>query len=199
MKSFLKNNPLLFYVVKFIGAFCICYYGTFAVIGLAAPGRYYSSFIDHYFNYISWLRASLLYGSKALLGLFDYNASLANQYRLKLSGGSGVSIVYSCLGYGIMSFWIALIFANKGRFVRKLLWIIGGLFCIWAINVTRISLLLIVINKHRAMPLGIDHHTWFSIFAYLLIFILIYFYDKSGRIRPNTIDSEASALKVTEQ
>lgn len=29
------------------------------------------------------------------------------------------------------------------------------------------------------MPLGIDHHTWFNIFAYIFIFIMIWIYDRS--------------------
>jgi exosortase/archaeosortase family protein len=180
MKPLTKYKFFLIYLLKFIGAFCIIYFGTEAVIGISAPGKYYSPFIHNYLDYISWLRASLLHGSEALLTLSGYPAYLSSKYQLRIDG-TGVRIVYSCLGYGIMSFWLALIFANKGTFTKKLLWMIGGLLCVWLINIARICMMLLVTHKHSEMPLGIDHHTWFNIASYVLIFILMYFFDRSQK------------------
>jgi exosortase/archaeosortase family protein len=180
MKTFAKYKFFLIYLLKFIGAFCIIFYGTEAVIGISAPGKYYSPFIHNYLDYISWLRASLLHGAEALLTLSGYPAYFTSQYQLRIDG-AGVKIVYSCLGYGIMSFWLALIFANKGKFTKKLLWMTGGLVCIWLINIARISMMLLVTRGHSQMPLGIDHHTWFNIASYILIFILMYFFDRSQK------------------
>ena len=85
----------------------------------------------------------------------------------------------SCVGYGVYSFWIAFVAANRGSLAKKLAWISLGLLALWLINDIRITLFLLAINKGWPMPLGIDHHTWFAIFAYLLIFILIALYDRS--------------------
>ena len=60
------------------------------------------------------LRASLLWGAKGLLALFNYKTYLPDKYHLLMKGGSGVHIVYSCIGYGVMSFWGAFIIANTG-------------------------------------------------------------------------------------
>jgi hypothetical protein len=38
-------------------------------------------------------------------------------------------------------------------------------------------------DKGWPMPLGIDHHTWFNIFAYGLIFLMIWMYDRAFRTR----------------
>jgi exosortase/archaeosortase family protein len=84
----------------------------------------------------------------------------------------------------VYSFWIAFVAANKGRVLKKTLWIVFGLLGLWLINVIRITLFLTAINKGWPMPLGIDHHTWFNIFAYLLIFLMIWFYDRSFRDSP---------------
>jgi exosortase/archaeosortase family protein len=84
-----------------------------------------------------------------------------------------------CVGYGVYSFWIAFVMANKGKLLKKVLWIVFGVLGLWLINVVRITLFLTSINKGWPMPLGIDHHTWFNIFAYLLIFLMIWRYDKS--------------------
>jgi exosortase/archaeosortase family protein len=81
----------------------------------------------------------------------------------------------------VYSFWIAFVAANKGKLSKKILWIVCGVLALWLINVIRITLFLTSINKGWPMPLGIDHHTWFNIFAYLLIFVMIWMYDRSFR------------------
>ncbi|MEO6456450.1 MAG: hypothetical protein ABIN97_20405 [Ginsengibacter sp.] len=177
------RNAFLFYLLKFAGLFIIIYCVTFSIIGLSVPGGYYSSFIYHYLNYVSWLRASLLYASQWALSVFGYDSYITANVLLKLKDGYGVRIVYSCLGYGVMSFWIAFICANKGNLSRKFFWILGGLLLIWLINVTRICLLLLASNKHWQTLPPFDHHTLFNIAAYLTIFILMYFYDRSNKTR----------------
>lgn len=99
-------------------------------------------------------------------------------FLIRFNGGRGVYIAMSCVGYGVYSFWIAFVVANTGRFLKKAAWIFFGVLALWLINVIRITLFLTAINKGWPMPLGIDHHTWFNIFAYLLIFGMIGLYDK---------------------
>ena len=181
--NFYKNKNILLYTIKFIGVFCLCYYGALAVAGLSAPGKYYSPIVDHYFDLVSLLRSSLLYGAKWLVSLFGYETYFANEYILRIVNGSGIKMVYSCLGLGVMSFWVAFVFANNQTWIKKLQWIVGGLFLLWLINVIRISLLLISENGHWKIP-WFDHHTWFNIVAYFMIGILIYFYDRSVKIKP---------------
>ena len=171
-------KQFLLYCLKFLGVFAIAYFGTLAWIGLASPGNYYSPFIDHYLDYIAWLRASLLYGSKILLSIFGVDTTIPNIYSLQLVGGRAINLVYSCIGYGVMSFWIALIVANKGNFTTKLYWLIGGLIIIWFLNIIRMSLFLVTFNKGQTMPFGIDNHLFFNITAYAGIFVMIYFYDR---------------------
>jgi exosortase/archaeosortase family protein len=192
--SSLKKYPFIIYLVRFIGIFCILFYGTIGVIGLTSPGGYYSSFIDHYFNYVAWLRSSLLYGAKTVLSFWGFETYERDIYNLQMPGGRGVHIAFDCLGYGVMSFWAAFIIANEGSFIKKVKWIAGGLLLIWVINVLRISLLLVAINKHWGMPLGLNHHTWFNIAAYSCIFAMIYIFDtfskhpKKGQ-NPDTLTS----------
>lgn len=97
---------------------------------------------------------------------------------MQVRGGRGVNVGYDCLGYGVMSFWIAFVFANNGTWKRKLGWMAIGAFALWLINVLRISLVLVGANKNWKFPLGWDHHTWFNIVAYVAIFGMIWIYDK---------------------
>lgn len=151
-----------------------------AMIGLCAPGKYYSPFADNYLNYISLLRASLLNAAKIITGLFGFATYFVNEYTLRVVNGSGIKMIYSCLGFGVMSFWTAFVLAGNQELSSKVKWLIMGLAILWAINVLRISLLLIANNKHWPIPL-FDHHTWFNLLAYGLIFLLMWLYDKQYR------------------
>ena len=182
MKSFL-NKRILIYLVKFIGAFCFFYFGTLAIIGLSAPVGYYSGFVDKYLNFIPAFRDSLLYASKYFLAIFGYESYQAAPTQLRMVGGGAVNLVYSCLGYGVTSFWLAFVFANTGSWKKKLLWMIGGTAVLYIINVVRISLVLLSNDRGWHFPFGWDNHTWFNITAYLAIFILIYFFDRSVKLK----------------
>lgn len=159
----------------------LCYFTTLAVIGLSAPGGYYSPFISKYLDYVTWLKNSLINATASILSVFHIQTEREPGFYLRIKGGIGVIVAYDCVGYGVYSFWIAFVAANAGTFRKKTKWIVGGLLMLWLINVIRITLFLLAINKGWPMPLGLDHHTWFNIFAYLLIFILIIFYDRSAK------------------
>lgn len=187
------------YILKFLGIFCVLYFATQVVIAMAAPeGKYYSQLVANYFDYVSALKVSLMRGSAFILSLFGIATHEAPGFMLRMNGGRGVIIAYSCVGYGVYSFWAAFVIANRGRFLKKLWWVVAGLFCLWLINVIRISLFLTAINKGWPMPLGIDHHTWFNIVAYIFIFMMIFLYDRSFREKsgdPEVQGNSASGLQ----
>ncbi len=176
----LKDRVIWIYLLKFIGVFCLCYFGTLAVIGLSTPGKLYSPFVYHYLDYVSLLRNSLLYGIKWMAALFNFKTFFPGRYIIRVVDGSGITLVYSCLGYGVMSFWIAFIVANTGSFRKKVTWVMGGWILIWIINTIRLSMVLISNNQHWKIPL-FDHHTWFNLIAYLGLFLLIWLYDRSSK------------------
>lgn len=176
----MRDKNIWLYILKFAIIFCIFYFGTLAVIGLSSPaGSYYSSFIDHHLDYVSWLRASLMNATKGLLHLMRYDTYIISPSFLKLQYEGGINVAYDCLGYGIISFWIAFVIANKGKWQKKISWIFCGTFFLWCINVLRLSLILIFIKRKWNIPF-FDQHTWFNIAAYFFIFLMIYFYDRSS-------------------
>jgi exosortase/archaeosortase family protein len=181
--NFFKDRIFIRFVIKFLLVFCICYYGTLAIIGLSAPGGYYSAFVDKYLDYVSWLRSGLLHGSAFLLSLFGADTYKASEYTLQMVNGRGINIVYECIGYGIMSFWIAFVNASAGSYKKKLFWLITGLTFFFILNITRLSLVLVAINKNWPMPLGWNHHTWFNIVAYMVIFLLMFLYNRHAEVR----------------
>ncbi len=103
----------------------------------------------------------------------------------------GVHVVYSCIGYGVMSFWLSFILANQLSLKRKIKWIVGGLLMIWIINVVRISLMLVAVNEKWQSPFNFDNHTWFNIVAYIAIFTMMYFFDAAQkRVAAKTGDEQ---------
>ena len=175
----------------------MAYYGTIAVEGVAAPGHIYWPFVQHYLDYPSWLRASLLNGSKLLLSWFGYDSFVQDSYHLRIVGGSAVQLIYACLGVGVMSFWLAFVVANKGSWKRKIVWILGGMLCIWLINVTRISLVLVKNNSGRDMMWGLDNHDFFNILSYVALFLMIFFYDRIERRRKEHGEERNTGKKGT--
>lgn len=175
------QNSLVRYLFKFLLCFGLLYYGTRAMIGITAPGGFYWAFADRYLDYVSWLRTLLMNTSRMVLELAGYDIYMKDAYTIRMQGGLGVHVVYSCLGYGVMSFWTAFIFANKGTFRQKSFWILTGLLVIFSVNVGRICIMLVAVNKKWKSLFSLDNHTWFNIIAYALIFLLMWLFDRSNK------------------
>jgi exosortase/archaeosortase family protein len=92
-----------------------------------------------------------------------------------------------------MSFWAAFVISNNESVSNKTKWLMIGLAMLWAINVLRITFLLMANNKHWPIPF-FDHHTWFNLLAYGLIFLLMWMYDKHHKtIKNHLIQPAATA------
>lgn len=170
------HKELIKYLLKFFGLFGLLYFTYLAVFGLSDPRNYYSPFVDTYLNFINPLLRFILLATKGFVSLLGYEPFFKNEYALGLPDGHGVGMAAPCAGCGVMSFWIAFVFANKGPWKQKAAWMIGGCVVIFIINVLRISFLLVAFDKNKPLPFGWDHHDWFNVVAYGFIFLLIYLY-----------------------
>lgn len=167
------------FAVKFILLFLLFYYGTLAWIGLAAPGGAYVPFVAKYLDYVSLIKISLMKGASVVASIYGYSTIEEPGYVLRVKGGMEILIARDCVGFGVMSFWAAYVIATVMQNIKqKLFWLIAGLFILWLINVIRIGLFLVARNRGWDMPLALDHHTWFTIFAYGAIFLMIYIFEK---------------------
>ncbi len=173
----LKDKKFIRFAVKFLLLFCTFYFGTLAVIGLVAPGGLYSPFIEKYFDYVSWIKQSLIWAVKNVAHWSGYETFVRPDFVIS-SYNASIKIAMDCVGYGVYSFWAAYVIANDGSWIKKTLWVLGGLLLLWIINAGRISLFFLVLQKNKSMPFGIDHHTWFNIIAYIAIFGMIFLFEK---------------------
>ena len=178
--SWYNDRQFIRFVITFLVLFLVFYLGTQFWIGLAAPGGLYSPFVEHHLDYISWIKKLLMKGAAFVASWFGYDTIEEPGYLVRVVGKRGVIIACDCVGYGVYSFWAALMLAYQQSWKRKLIWIILGLLLLYTINQLRIGLLLVAINKGWKMPLGWDHHTWFNIVAYGAILIMLFFFGKAG-------------------
>jgi exosortase/archaeosortase family protein len=168
----LKNSSsrtFIYFLVKYLLVYFILFFGTKIIIGLTVPDGFYSSFVVNYFNYPAVLRNSIFKGTSVLVSIFGIETISKDPYRISFLHGRGIHLVYSCLGYGLLSCWVAFVFANNGKFIFKLKWLLVGSFVIWLLNVFRISFLLFALNFHWSLFLTFDQHLVFNIVVYVVI------------------------------
>ncbi|HEY4197923.1 MAG TPA: hypothetical protein VGM63_20420 [Mucilaginibacter sp.] len=171
---FERDSPARFIVV-FLALFFIFYYFNIFFFGITLPGNHYNAFVAENLNYISGLRNLLLACSAQILTWLGYTA-IVNDHQLLVAGKGVISVVYSCLGLGIMSFFVAFVIAYPKKIKSKLLFLVPGLLCIQLLNIGRFVLLVLFWNKKKGVIL--DHHTVFNIIVYVIIAISIYFWSR---------------------
>ena len=181
MPESLKEGTPLRFLVIFISLFLFFYYFNIFFFGITSRGNYYNSFLDQHLNYIRSFRHLLLYVSKTIINWFGYN-SISNDYQLLVAGRGTISVVYSCLGLGIMSFFAAFVIAYPKKLKPKLVFLVTGLVCIQVLNILRFVLLALFWDKRSKVVL--DHHTIFNITIYIIIAISLYFWIQQDDKQP---------------
>ncbi|MBE7169232.1 MAG: exosortase/archaeosortase family protein [Williamsia sp.] len=159
----------------------IYYFNVFYISIIDARGYIYSSFFDQHLNYFSLLRASILHTANFLDHLYGLDSYVADPYRLKLQNGHGVFVDLACLGYGVMSFWVAFILAHNNSWQKKLIWSVGGIVFLWFLNCCRVALLIVSIVKRWNTERWMDSHALFNLIVYSFIIMMIFFYYKLSK------------------
>lgn len=189
---FLQNEGWWFIAKFLFFVLTIQYFNEF-MIGLAAPGGLYLPWVEHYFNYIAWWRTALLKTSSLLLDLFSYPHQLLLPYRLQsLKTGHIVTMVYSCIGYGVTGVWIAFVLAFKMRAKSKILWAIIGAAFLFLLNCIRIIAILVLGKPGEKMNNIIDHHDLFNVFAYGFVFAMMYLIIRRNKRQHTVVDPNIS-------
>lgn len=168
-------NPAYRFLLSFFLLFAIFYSFNIFYIGITSPGRLYVPFLDEHLNYIRWWRKGLLESSAAVIRLFDYDL-YTTPIRLQVDGRRGVVLVYSCLGYGIMSVFAAFVLAWPDKpWKSKLLFLAFGLIIIQLLNIARL-IGLSLLGRNFPFYHTIDHHTVFNIAVYAVLLVMVYFW-----------------------
>lgn len=173
MRFYQLSKPLLI-ILSFILAYCFHY----AAIAIFAKGGIYWEFGAEHFNYIKWFRNFQLHTADTILKFLGFETYFRNETTLAFKNGSGIVLVYGCLGIDVISLWcIYIYFSDEDSRKKKLFWAFGGTAFIVLLNVIRIVLLLIAFNKKWFSP-NFDHHSFYNILLYIFIILLILFHRK---------------------
>jgi exosortase/archaeosortase family protein len=163
-------------------------------------GKLYSPFLDHYFNIIKGLTTFLTGAARLVLQAFHYTVHQNNYHTLRIEYSKGISVNPSCLGWAVMSFWVAFVFANGGIWKHKLKWMMYGIASICILNITRIALIAAATHLRWKTIASLDHHQLFNVFSYCCIFILMYLYTRvqkkyeGNKLKPKQQKNKLSAV-----
>ncbi len=141
----------------------------------------YSPFLDAHLNIIKWLTGFLTGAARFFLEALNYTVYQKNYSSLRLGHTGGINVNPTCLGWGVMSFWVAFVFANSGGLKHKFKWMLIGIVSICILNITRIILIALATHLHWQTISSLDHHLTFNIFSYGCIFILMYWYTSNQK------------------
>jgi exosortase/archaeosortase family protein len=170
-----QNSPLKF-AAWFIVLFLVFYYFNIAFWGVVSPGGYYSPFLAGYLNYIVVLRSVLLHSTEFILKTMGFG-TIINDHELLLAGHGIINVSYSCLGLGVLSFFVAFVIAYPKPFKAKMIFLLCGILTIEILNVLRFVILALFLNKDQGQHF--DHHTIFNILIYIIISISLFFWVKN--------------------
>jgi exosortase/archaeosortase family protein len=181
LKELLKSfrNPestrarIFLFLFKTILFYLIFNYFFLAFQGMTTMGgTLYSPFIFEHFDFIRSFRRFLLWGGAQFASLIGYPSGY-NHYNLFVYGGSGVRMVYSCLGFSLMSAYAALILAWPSKWFHQAISLAAGLVIIILLNIVRLGGLAVLYSTgHNGFLKIIDHHTLFNIIVLIVAFLM---------------------------
>lgn len=160
------------FLLSFFLCFTVFYCFHIGYIGATSKGGIYFALLDRHFNYITlWRHAYISIAACTLdqLGYIVYTTDTT----LKVYGHSGFRLVYSCLGYGVMSFFSAFVLTFPKPIRSRIIFLVSGLAVIFILNLSRFILMPLFYNP-RINVLSINHHDIFNISLYLVIIVMIY-------------------------
>src|SRR3954468_21490394 len=159
-----------FNILQFLVVYALLAGSFYFFVGITSPGgKTYSPFLDHNLNVTTWLTWFIAKTSLALLKLAGFTVCQRAPNNVTISGSRGVTILWACLGFGVMSFWTAFVTAHKGSWQYKLKWCIGGLSIIIALNIIRITLIAVANHYHWLAVTQLEPHATFNVVSYIIL------------------------------
>jgi exosortase/archaeosortase family protein len=124
-----------------------------------------------------------------LLKITGYNAYQKNPANVSIHGSGGVTIIWGCVGVGVMFLWFSFIVAHKAKFIYKLKWVVAGIALIFIVNIIRIVLIVLSFFYHWKYIQSFNAHATFNTITYIIIIILMIIfvlsYNKLERKKKN--------------
>lgn len=179
--------PLLFSIT-----FVILYGFNIAFIGLITKGGLYSGYLDNHLNYINLWRTFTIKSSSKILTVLGFHF-VESKTQIRVSGHGGYKLIYSCLGYGIMSLFAAFVANYKATLKDKLPFLILGLIQIQGLNTLR--LVGLSIFRFKVQHEWLDHHFAFNFFLYTILMLNIFWWTNK-KTKPLNLTQEINQVTI---
>lgn len=176
--------PIIAFIVKLMALFFLFDNFFLLLISAQAPGGdFYTPFIANHLNFVHWFEQFLLNSGGHFAKLFGYEYFISGK-KMMLINGTGVILGFSCIGFSIMSFYLAFVIAFPASLKKKLIYGIAGLVLIITLNIMRIGGLAVIYSRLNFQEVReVDHHAVFNTIVYVIIFIIFVFYTRDARLR----------------
>ncbi|RZK42863.1 MAG: hypothetical protein EOO90_05935 [Pedobacter sp.] len=180
-----SNKVAIRFVILLIGLYFLFSQGNlFMNSVMTESGRFYNPYIAEHFNYIQWIKSSLIYFSSELIDLFGFY-TVSNESDVMVVNGPHLRVNYSCVGLGVMSFFSAFVIAFPAKLKAKVKLFLIGIVMIYVLNVFRIAGLGVLMGIFKSQRSNFEyHHEIFNAIVYLCIFLLIFFWIKKNTKQP---------------
>lgn len=175
-----KLHPPRLFAMRFLFTFLLLYGFNLAFIGLSNKGDFYWPILDAHLNYMSFWRSANITVTAKILTSLGYVVTHDDQ-QLQVYQHGGFKLMYSCIGYGLMSFFAAFVvsFPNRGR--SKPAFLIFGLSSIAFLNILRL-VALGVVGLDKSSWLSNNHHLVFNICIYAVLLIQMYYWANTTNL-----------------
>ena len=173
---FQRKKEIYTFFIKFIYLFLVFYSINIGFIAISSPGGFYIPFVETHLNYIQFLRNTYISGVTFILRLLGFEV-ITSPFGLGVLNHAGFKLVYSCLGYGLMSCFSAFAISIPKPFPSRYLFLALGIILIFLLNVFRLVLIALY-YKPNFNIFKLDHHEIFNIATYLTIIGCSYLYLK---------------------
>lgn len=176
----INSIQLRFFLILVLGYLVFNYFFKFW-IGLCAPEGIYWAFANEHLNFIRTYRHFLIGGTGIICDIFGLKY-IYNDTAIRIVGHGGIKIVYSCLGYGIISILMALAIAVPHQKIKnRILFLLIGFILFTLLNIVR--LFVVSFYAREASKMSLDHHSAFNAFCYLLILLGMYWWIQKSANR----------------
>lgn len=124
-----------------------------------------------------------LHATKSLSHVIGLSSQIDGDYLIGSAGGT-LFIAKWCLGINSLFIFAAMVFLTRKSTKTFLIFSILGIIFLHILNIIRLTLLLIFVQKHNDNELIMEHHDLYNIVVYLVIFILwILWFEKFSSLR----------------
>lgn len=168
----LWQNKTARFVVLFFVLYGFFYGINYLLTGLIAPGGYHIPWLQYHADYVTATRDFLLQSTAWVVKKMGF-VPHKDGMMLWVENRHAIKMVYSCIGFNLFNMWWAFALSYPLSIMQRLLLFISGTVLIIALNVTRLTILVLKNGPANITYFNIDHHDLYNMVTYGILLLWI--------------------------